>query len=147
MATPEPGLISREWILAQPEAALRYPGSHVILADSREEVRPWPDDYHNPSAYSRAFLRGPAGREEVIGWYAGRLEAAGWTLLQAPPTHAQHWHVWGRANERFNLFCYDRSPFAENGQGLPGPSEFEKPGTVHQVFFEARAAGFDEGQG
>ena len=114
----------------------------MILADARAEVAPNPDDPGNTSAFTRAFLRAPAPAEEVAGWYSAQLQAAGWALLSAPPEHPQHWRFWGRDNLRFSLFIYDRSPFAREGQGVPGPADFEKPGTVHQVFFEARAAGF-----
>jgi hypothetical protein len=137
-------LIGEDWILAQPEARLRYPGSTVLVANSRKEIDAIPGDPAQTSAYSRSFLRTLAPRDEIAAWYDKRLEEAGWRLAEAPEGHPQHWRHYRRSNQAFNLFLYEKSPFKADSQGTPGPSAFRVGATVYQVFFEARADGFPQ---
>lgn len=61
----------------QPEAALYYPGSHVILGSSRSQSVVCIDDCH--SADRDVELETSANPTQIMAWYDAKLKARGWT--------------------------------------------------------------------
>src|SRR5207302_6383161 len=62
----------------QSEAALYYPGSHVIYGSTVPQNVICIDDCH--PAGRTVTLEASANAQQIMSWYAAKLRAAGWSL-------------------------------------------------------------------